>query len=175
MNIKHISYTYDFFKNILFENLTYVENENTRLTYLLKDYRQFYNPFKKSFFKTILEIIVNAFNIDIYKMKELEKDNYIPIEESPNEKIDYDTPIMSPEEELKSCRLMLKLREPFKPFVSKEGHIHMRIDGTNVTNWNILRIFSVLELSNSPFNGLIYSLAEYGIKNAEKNQNKTSH
>lgn len=51
----------------------------------------------------------------------------------------------------------------------------MRIDGTNVTNWNILRIFSVLELSNSPFNDLIYSLAEYGIKNAEKNQNKTSH
>ena len=175
MNIKHISYTYDFFKNILFENLTYVENENTRLTYLLKDYRQFYNPFKKSFFKTILEIIVNAFNIDIYKMKELEKENYIPIEESPNEKIDLDNPIMSPEEELKSYRLMLKLREPFKPFVSKEGHIHMRIDGTSVTNWNILRIFSVLELSNSPFNDLIYSQAEYGIKNAEKNQNKTTN
>ena len=175
MNIKHTYFTFDFFKNILFENLTYVENGNSRLTYLLKDYRQFYNPFKKSFFKTILEIIVNAFNIDIYKMKELEKDNYIPIEESPNEKIDFDTPIMSPEEELKSCRLMLKLREPFKPFISKEGHIHMRIDGTNVTNWNILRIFSVLELSNSPFNDLIYSQAEYGIKNAEKNQNKTSH
>ena len=51
----------------------------------------------------------------------------------------------------------------------------MRIDGTSVTNWNILRIFSVLELSNSPFNDLIYSQAEYGIKNAEKNQNKTTN
>ena len=50
MNIKYIYYTFDFFKNILFENLTYVENGNSRLTYLLKDYRQFYNPFKKSFF-----------------------------------------------------------------------------------------------------------------------------
>ena len=82
MNIKHISYTYDFFKSILFENLTYVENKNIRLTYLLKDYRQFCGPFKKSFFKNILKIIINAFNNDIYKMKELEKDNYIPIEES---------------------------------------------------------------------------------------------
>ena len=175
MNIKHISYTYNFFKNILFQNLTYSEISTNRLMYLLKDYNNFYNPFKKNFFKTMLEMIVNAFNIDIYKMEKSDKDNYIPIEETSTEKIDYENLLMSPEEELKSYRLMLKLREPFKPFVSKEGHIHMRIDGTSVTNWNILRIFSVLELSNSPFNDLIYSQAEYGIKNAEKNQNKTTN
>ena len=159
---KLIQFTYKFIYKIVFCNLTYAETLNKKLTYLLKDYsRQFYNPFKKTFFKTLWEMIINTLNINIYKDSINEENNYIPINESPStELIDENDNSYDYEQDLKAFKLMLKLKEPFKTFISKEGHIHKKVNGFEVNNWNLLRIYTVMDLSNSPFADILYVNAE---------------
>ena len=160
--VKLLQFTYKFVFKILFNNLTYAETLNNRLTYLLKDYsRNFYNPFEKSFFKTLWEMIINTLNINIYKQSLNEENNYIPINESTSTELieDNDNPV-DYEQDLKAFKLMLKLKEPFKTFISKEGHIHKKVNGFEVNNWNLLRIYTVMDLSNSPFADILYVNAE---------------
>ena len=164
--VKLLQFTYKFVFKILFNNLTYAETLNNRLTYLLKDYsRNFYNPFEKSFFKTLWEMIINTLNINIYKQSLNEENNYIPINESTSTELieDNDNPVDF-EQEIKAFKLILKLKEPFKTFISKDGHVHKKTNGFEINNWNLLRIYTVMDLSNSPFAEILYLNAEKTIQ-----------
>ena len=106
-------------------------------------------------------MIINTLNINIYKDSINEENNYIPINESPStELIDENDNSYDYEQDLKAFKLMLKLKEPFKTFISKEGHIHKKVNGFEVNNWNLLRIYTVMDLSNSPFADILYVNAE---------------
>ncbi len=163
---KLIRFTYHFVFKILFNNLTYAETYNNRLTYLLKDYsRNFYNPFSKNCIKTLWEMIINTLNINIYKQSLNEDNNYIPINESsPTELIEENDNNIDFEQEIKAFKLILKLKEPFKTFISKDGHVHKKTNGFEINNWNLLRIYTVMDLSNSPFAEILYLNAEKSIQ-----------
>jgi hypothetical protein len=159
---KVTKFSYDFFKCLL-SGLSFLEKDNFRLTYLKKNYKESFNPFEKSFCNIIWEIIVNCFNINIYKETEL--DNYVPINESSSDEIleSRDMPLNF-EQEIKAFKLILKLKEPFKTFISKDGHVHKKTNGFEVNNWNLLRIYTVMDLSNSPFAEILYLNAEKTIQ-----------
>ena len=159
---KVTNFSYDFFKCLL-SGLTFFEKDNFRLTYLKKNYKESFNPFEKSFCNIIWEIIVNCFNINIYKETEL--DNYVPINESSSEEIleSHNMPLNF-EQEIKAFKIMLKLKEPFKPFISKDNHVYKKINGNEIANWNRLRLYTVFDLTNSPFADILYLQAEKSIE-----------
>ena len=59
---------------------------------------------------------------------------------------------------------MLKLKEPFKPFISKDNHVYKKINGNEIANWNRLRLYTVFDLTNSPFADILYLQAEKSIE-----------
>ena len=110
-------------------------------------------------------MIFNTLNINIYKQSLNEDNNYIPINEStPTELIEENDNNVDFEQEIKAFKLILKLKEPFKTFISKDGHVHKKTNGFEINNWNLLRIYTVMDLSNSPFADIVYLNAEKSIQ-----------
>ena len=148
-----IKFLYSFIFEHLIKNLTIYENQNIRrLTYLWSEERRgsFFNPFDKGIQRNIEEMMVNAFDVDIYsEYKNFTSQNLAEIidDDSLNEK-DEDYFYYN---EMDAFKIMIKLVEHFDPFITSKGNIYKFIDGKEIINWNRLMIFTVFDIINSPF------------------------
>ena len=198
-------FLYNFITINLLKNLTFEESRDLdRMTYLAEDIylNEFFNPFDKGWLLNFKELIINLFDIDIYlEYKIKSKNNNINLNNQSNEnnlkekKDDedeekivpgqvYNTDEFYQKEERKSYKSMLKLSEPCEPFISQKGNIYKKVYGSEIINWNILKLFTVFDIIDSPFtvNMINHAKSVLGldeeskklknIKNIENDENK---
>ena len=145
-----LKFLYNFFFEHLFINLTLYERNNARrLTYLWSDSITFFNPFNKGIQRNIEEMLVNAFDVDIYSdYKNFWNQNLSEIID--DERINQQDEEINYYNEIDSFKVMIKLVEHFDPVITSKGNIYKFVDGKEIINWNRLIIFTIFDIINTP-------------------------
>ena len=177
INFISAKFLYEYIFKCLSVNLTYYEKNNfKRLNYLFGENmrRGIFNPFNKGFQRNLEELVINMFDVDIYK----EYKNYgcqnlsEIIEETDTGEDNKKEEEFNKYYELNSFKLMLKLNEHFDPLISSKENIYKFVDGKEIINWNRLYIYTIFDVINSPFKDTMLKQAKFQIKQSEMYLNK---
>lgn len=166
--IKSFIFAKTFIFDFVLKDLSLHEKTDFRfVTYLQSEpfSRRFFNPFDKGVKRNIQELLVNTFNTNIYKNYE---ESYGHLEEIIEEQNINNNKYYCKNDDKTAYQQMVKLSENFEPVVSSKGFIYKMTDGKEIINWNKLRMYTVFDLTNSPFKDAMVKQAKNYLENYEK-------
>lgn len=164
------------------KNLTMYEAKNQRrITYLYKDFsKEYFNPFDKGPSKNLKEIWINFYDTFSKNSRPRIVNGNIPLPSDEEADIgingqDNEARMsqLKMEGDLGAFKMFLELNKDSPPFSSSSGYIYKKIEEGEIINWNVIRVYTIFDISNCSFKNLLVQQAEENIKKYESMMNKS--